>query len=313
MSDTIEKTNPKVKSTLKDSVFCALFRNQKYLLQLYKELHPEDTDVTEDDIHTQSLNAVFVNTLYNDLGFTVEKNGISHFVILMEAQSIWNNNITMRMFIYLGATYYKYLGDKDLELTEKTKITLPAPELYLVYTGDDRKNIPDTLELRDQMFEGRGMVDMTVNVIHSTGSTIIGQYIAFCKVLNEQAKLYGHGKKAIEETIKICLESGILDEFIGRHRQEVMSMLAAFFDEDSQREMHEKAVRAKAKAEGMAEGEARGRAEGIAKGRAEGIAKGFLQALSNLVKSGLISLSDAAQQAKMTEEEFANTPQMKDE
>ena len=82
-------------------------------------------------------------------------------------------------------------------------------------------------------------------------------------------------------------------------------MLAAFFDEDSQREMHEKAVRAKAKAEGMAEGEARGRAEGIA--------KGFLQALSNLVKSGLISLSDAAQQAKMTEEEFANTPQMKDE
>ena len=78
-------------------------------------------------------------------------------------------------------------------------------------------------------------------------------------------------------------------------------MLAAFFDEDSQREMHEKAVRAKAKAEGMAEGEA------------EGIAKGFLQALSNLVKSGLISLSDAAQQAKMTEEEFANTPQMKDE
>ena len=111
MSDEIKSSEPKVKSTLKDSVFCSLFRNKEYLLQLYKELHPEDTDVTADDIQTQSLNAVFVNTLYNDLGFTVEKNGVSHFVILMEAQSVWNNNITMRIFIYLGATYYKYWFD----------------------------------------------------------------------------------------------------------------------------------------------------------------------------------------------------------
>ena len=242
MSEKSENAKPKIKSTLKDSVFCSLFRDKKYVLQLYKELHPEDTDVTEEDIHTQSLNAVFVNTLYNDLGFTVEKNGRSHFVILMEAQSVWNNNITMRMFIYLGATYYKYLGDKSIELTEKRKITLPAPELYLVYTGDDRKNIPDTLNLRDQMFEGRGMADMTVNVIYSPGNTIIGQYISFCKVLNEQVKLYGYGTKTIEETIKLCLKTGILDEFISRHRQEVMSMLSAFFDEESQREMINKVM-----------------------------------------------------------------------
>ena len=269
-------------------MFCSLFRNQKYLLQLYKELHPEDTDVTADDIHTQSLNAVFVNTLYNDLGFTVEKKGVSHFVILMEAQSAWNNNITMRMFIYLGATYYKYLGDKSIELTDKRKLTLPAPELYLVYTGDDRKNIPDTLKFRDQMFEGKGMVDMTVNVIHSPGNTIIGQYIAFCKILNTQVRLHGYGKKAIAETIRICLEKSILDEFITKHRQEVMSMLAAFFDEESQREMHDRAIKSQAKEEGRVEG--------------------ILQTLVRLVKAGLISLSDAAKQANMTEAEFANTP-----
>ena len=279
---------PKVKKNVKDSVFVKLFGEQKYLLQLYKELHPEDGDVTEKDIKTQSLQTTFVNTLYNDLGFTVEKNGVSRFVILVEAQSVWNNNMTMRIFIYLGATYYQYLNDKNIELTEKNKVTLPAPELYLVYTGDDRKSIPETLELRDQMFEGKEMVDMTVKVIHSPGNTIIGQYIAFCKVFNEQVKLYGNKEKAIEETIRICLEKGILEEFILKHRQEVMSMLATFFDEESQRDLHDRAL------------------------KEEGREEGVLSTLAALVKNGLLSLSNAAKQANMTEAEFANTPQMKD-
>ena len=283
---------PKVKKNVKDSVFVKLFGEQKYLLQLYKELHPEDGDVTEKDIKTQSLQTTFVNTLYNDLGFTVEKNGVSRFVILVEAQSVWNNNMTMRIFIYLGATYYQYLNDKNIELTEKKKVTLPAPELYLVYTGDDKKSIPETLELRDQMFEGKGMVDMTVKVIHSPGNTIIGQYIAFCKVFNEQVKLYGNKEKAIEETIRICLEKGILEEFILKHRQEVMSMLATFFDEESQRDLHDRALKEE--------------------GREEGREEGVLSTLAALVKNGLLSLSNAAKQANMTEAEFANTPQMKD-
>ena len=283
---------PKVKKNVKDSVFVKLFGEQKYLLQLYKELHPEDGDVTEKDIKTQSLQTTFVNTLYNDLGFTVEKNGVSRFVILVEAQSVWNNNMTMRIFIYLGATYYQYLNDKNIELTEKKKVTLPAPELYLVYTGDDRKSIPETLELRDQMFEGKEMVDMTVKVIHSPGNTIIGQYIAFCKVFNEQVKLYGNKEKAIEETIRICLEKGILEEFILKHRQEVMSMLATFFDEESQRDLHDRALKEE--------------------GREEGREEGVLSTLAALVKNGLLSLSNAAKQANMTEAEFANTPQMKD-
>ena len=295
LSGATQSGEPKVKQNVKDSVFVKLFGEKKYLLQLYKELHPEDIDVTEKDIKTQSLQTTFVNTLYNDLGFTVEKNGVSRFVILVEAQSVWNNNMTMRIFIYLGATYYQYLNEQNIELTEKKKVTLPAPELYLVYTGDDRKNVPDTLELRNQMFEGKGMVDMTVKVIHSPGDTIIGQYIAFCKVFNEQVKLYGNKEKAIEETIRICLEKGILEEFILKHRQEVMSMLATFFNEESQRDLHD---RAKLQ-EGIEIGEKKGRTDGI------------LSTLADLVKKGLLSLSAAANQANMTETEFENIPQMK--
>ena len=45
-----EFENLRVKWAAKDSVFCDLFEKRKYALQLYQTVHPEDTDVTEDDI-----------------------------------------------------------------------------------------------------------------------------------------------------------------------------------------------------------------------------------------------------------------------
>ena len=42
------QTTPKRK--IKDSVFTNLFQDKRYLLQLYRALHPEDSSVTEDDI-----------------------------------------------------------------------------------------------------------------------------------------------------------------------------------------------------------------------------------------------------------------------
>ena len=51
----------KVKWTAKDSVFCDLFEKRKYALQLYQTVHPEDTDVTEDDIGDVTINNVFTD------------------------------------------------------------------------------------------------------------------------------------------------------------------------------------------------------------------------------------------------------------
>ena len=59
-------------------------------------------------------------------------------------------------------------------------------------------------------------------------------------------------------------------------------------------------IRDDARAEGIAEGEAKGRAEGEAKGRAEGI----LETLFSLVRDGILTLSEAARRADMTETEF---------
>ena len=52
-------------------MFCDLFEKRKYALQLYQTIHPEDTDVTEDDIGDVTINNVFTDQEYNDLGMTV--------------------------------------------------------------------------------------------------------------------------------------------------------------------------------------------------------------------------------------------------
>ena len=50
--------------------------------------------------------------------------------------------------------------------------------------------------------------------------------------------------------------------------------------------------------------EARGIEKGIAKGREEGIKEGTVNVLISLVKDGILSISDAAKRAGMSEERF---------
>ncbi len=52
------------KRKIKDSVFTNLFQDRKYLLQLYKALHPEDCSVTEDAIADVTIKHVLVDADY---------------------------------------------------------------------------------------------------------------------------------------------------------------------------------------------------------------------------------------------------------
>ena len=94
----------------KDSVFVNLFEDKNNILRLYKELHPEDTEVSAEDISVQTLKTIFINDLYNDLGFIVsdhhnrdkDGNRIPKYVLLVKAQSGWNPNMALRMLLYIA-------------------------------------------------------------------------------------------------------------------------------------------------------------------------------------------------------------------
>ena len=75
MSDDTNQTwEVKAKRTAKNSVFLDLFQDKKNLLKLYKTLHPEDTDATEDTLDIVTIDNVLTDNLYNDLGIMVGNN-----------------------------------------------------------------------------------------------------------------------------------------------------------------------------------------------------------------------------------------------
>ena len=61
----MEKTDI-AKYTIKDSLFTNLFQDKKYLIQLYRALHPEDTETTEDELKDITIKNVLVDACYND-------------------------------------------------------------------------------------------------------------------------------------------------------------------------------------------------------------------------------------------------------
>ena len=70
------------KRTAKNSVFLDLFQDRSYLLKLYKTLHPEDTDATEDILDIVTIDNVLTDNLYNDLGIMVRQDKL---LLLLEA------------------------------------------------------------------------------------------------------------------------------------------------------------------------------------------------------------------------------------
>jgi hypothetical protein len=251
--DTIQ--NPvKAKRTTKNSVFLDLFADKMYLLELYKTLHPEDTDATEDDLDIVTIENILTDNLYNDLGIIVHGDKL---LLLLEAQSTWTENILVRVLIYLAHSYHEYCNNTSQSLYKSKKVKIPKPELYVIYTGK-RGNRPEILSLSEEFFNGADTaIEVKAKVIYETDSDdIINQYIVFCKVFDEQRKEHGLTQETIEETIRICKDKNILRTYLERKEKEVVTIMMSLFDEeqilkiyvkDMQQEAAEEAAKENAK------------------------------------------------------------------
>lgn len=103
---------PEMKRAIKDSVFTFLFSEPKYLLELYQYLHPEDTEVTEEDCKLITSKNILATGFYNDLGIQVR----DKLIILVEAQSTFSPNLPLRLLIYLAQTYREHILKNKLSL-----------------------------------------------------------------------------------------------------------------------------------------------------------------------------------------------------
>ncbi len=243
------------KYTVKDSVFTDLFKDKKYTLMLYKALHNEDNDVTEDDIKPITLENVLMANMYNDLGFSV-KNKI---FILTEAQSTWSVNIIIRMLMYLAETYHNYYMETNQTLYTSKKVDFPKPELYMIYTGE-RGNKKDVISLTEEFLGGEeSSVEVKVKVIFDgQKGDIINQFVEFTRVYNEQVKIYGRTRKAVIETIRICRDRNILKDYLAEREKEVVNIMMSLFDVGYNLKVYGDNIAKEAKEEGRLEGKLEG-------------------------------------------------------
>ena len=228
--------NAKVKKTVKDSVFTNLFGNSKYLLQLYQALHPEDKDVREEDLKTITLENIFTDDIYNDLGFAKGEK----LMILMEAQSTWTVNIIVRALEYLVNSYRRYFSENGEDLYRSKKVTLPKPELYVIFTGE-RKVHPEEIRLSEEFFGGKKVaIEVTVKMIYDgKKGDIINQYVSFTRVLNEQVKKHGRTRDAVREAIRICKDSDVLKEYLEKRESEVVDIMMQLYDQEEIMRVHD--------------------------------------------------------------------------
>ena len=176
-----------------------------------------------------TVSNVLVNDIFNDVGFRVG----STLLILIESQSTWTSNIIFRALMYLVQTYREYFKETKQDIYKSRKLKMPAPELYVIYTGE-RKSRPEEISFSEEFFDGKDIcLDVKVKMIYDgKEGDIINQYVKFTKVCNEQVSLYGRTRKAIKETIRICKDKNVLKEYLESREQEVLSMLMELYDQE---------------------------------------------------------------------------------
>ena len=196
---------------------------------MVQALHPEMTDLTAGDIKILTLSPVILNGQYNDLALLVR----DKLIIFVEAQSTWSINIIVRILLYLADTYYEYIHDHEFNVYSSTPMTLPEPEFYVIYTGTQKVD-SEIISLREDFWHNPdAKIDLQVKVICAENkSDVIGQYIIFCHVLDEQIKIHGRKKKAAEEAIRICQDIEVLRAYLESRKKEVIGIMKLLFDQD---------------------------------------------------------------------------------
>lgn len=214
--------------TYQDTVFRRLFSTKEKLIELYNAL--ENTNYGPDTpVEITTLEDVFYIDRKNDLGFILA----DRFIVLAEHQATIAPNIPLRQLGYIGRTFERFLKDIQIYGTRLQKI--PAPEFYVLYTGDTPWN-KDNLRLSDSFSAPppENSMELVVKVIDLSynedneilkrSSTLEG-YSRLLYYIKTQVKDGIALGEAIKVSILRCQEEGCLAEFLRENDREVQSML----------------------------------------------------------------------------------------
>ena len=268
------------KRTYKDSLFRNIFNDKTRLKRLYRALSGREVKVR--DIKLNTLRGTFFSDVKNDISFRVE----DRLIILLEQQSTWNMNMPLRFLWYLARLYRNYVP-KNMQY-HSSQVKLPTPEFYVLYNGREPQQDYQVLRLEDAFSEqSHGDSELCLhvpcyNVNYAPGREILQKcyelrsYSAFIAKVREKADSGASLETAIREAIAYCISNDFMADYFSENESEVLDMVSAKWDWN----------------------------EALKVAKEEKYEDGRFSMLIDLVKEGMLSLSDAAKKAGLSIDEF---------
>ena len=256
----------------KDSVFVDLFsedeKAKENFLSLYNALH--GTKLTAvGKLKNIRLEQVLYMAFYNDVSYLVD----NRIIVLAEHQSTINPNMPLRCLEYIGRLYETLFESK--EKYSRKLLNIPTPEFYVFYNGEESYPSDKTLKLSEAFIENttQANLELTVKVININRQNrhpvlencqTIQEYSIFVETVRKWKEI--DPQNGFEKAVEECIENNILREYLKRKTKEVINMLLAEYDYETDIAVQRAEEREIAFAEGIERGIERGFERGFSEG-----------------------------------------------
>ena len=248
----------------KDSVFVDLFsedeKAKENFLSLYNALHNTNLQLSC-PVENIRLDNVMYMSIINDVSCLVD----NKIVVLAEHQSTINENMPLRFLQYIARLYEKLQAPTDRYLRKLSKI--PTPEFYVFYNGLEDYPKTTVLKLSDAFITTPEQAPLELIVqVYNINTSKGAQILSRCKALDEYSlfveevriQTQRDSENGFTNAVKICIEKGILKEYLQRKSREVINMLVAEYDYDTDIAVQRAEAGRIAFAEGISQGISQG-------------------------------------------------------
>ncbi|MBR7045764.1 MAG: hypothetical protein IKI23_08920, partial [Lachnospiraceae bacterium] len=146
----------------------------------------------------------------------------------------------------------QHLSGTEQNIYKKKAVSLPIPELYVLYTGEENHEETE-LRLSEELFPGLDIpVEAVVRILYGgEKGDILDQYVGYTKILREAVKESGYDAATAYKVVRRCISQNILADYMKERGAEVMAAMLDIFDQEKVWEMALKAERREGREEGL--------------------------------------------------------------
>jgi len=199
------------------------------------------------------LEHVMYMSFCNDVSCLID----NKIIVLAEHQSTVNANMPVRFLEYSARLYEQIQNPRDRYLRKLKQI--PTPEFYVFYNGGEKYPVRTELKLSDAFAIKSAKLSLellvkVININYNKDNKLLEncepleEYTQFVEAVRRHIRL--DAENGFRNAIKECIQNDILRDYLERKSREVMNMLIAEYDYDTDIAVQREEERETAFAEG---------------------------------------------------------------